>query len=130
MAQWIRHRPTESGIVGSSPTRIICVHLCSLMLPLQKRLQRGRRSLCVEFHRLCPWKCVCVCARVLSPRVRVARPVSWRGHECHDMGAVFSLHGRRAAQYTGVGRENCKAWGGLHLRLKRKVICCGDTYLN
>ena len=74
--------------------------------------------------------CVCVCARVLSPRVRVARPVSWRGHECHDMGAVFSLHGRRAAQYTGVGRENCKAWGGLHLRLKRKVICCGDTYLN
>ena len=49
VAQWIRHRPTEPGIVGSSPTRIICVHLCSLMPPLQKRLQGGRRSLCVEF---------------------------------------------------------------------------------
>ena len=26
MAQWIKHRPTEPGIAGSSPAEIICSH--------------------------------------------------------------------------------------------------------
>ena len=47
VAQWIRHRATGPGIVGSSPTRIICVRLCFCPcadVPLQTRLRSGRSA--------------------------------------------------------------------------------------
>ena len=46
VAQWIRHRPTEPGIVGSSPTRIIlCGLLCGCFCSRRREPSRADTSL-------------------------------------------------------------------------------------
>ena len=48
MAQWIRHRPTEPGIAGSSPAGVImleCWHPCNARSPSHQVLTVGPRAI-------------------------------------------------------------------------------------
>ena len=56
VAQWIRHRPTEPGIAGSSPAGVICMSIASISLRLLFEWphflnHRGKTNRLVKAHR-------------------------------------------------------------------------------
>ena len=58
VAQWIRHRPTEPGIVGSSPTRIILVFQ-SVTVEKRHVPQCRNKKNCVLLQRSVLPRCAC-----------------------------------------------------------------------
>ena len=48
VAQWIRHRPTEPGIAGSSPAGVICVGMCLVFRDNEFNLN-GQMGLCTKW---------------------------------------------------------------------------------